>query len=64
MTSGDKVLLPPSATKLIADVLRSVTENGQQANVETVLIAGFNLIQIEVVGKRPGEGVIAASMKK
>jgi hypothetical protein len=63
MTNGDVVLLPPTAERLINKVVESILAGGQQVEVGEEVIAGWKLVKLTVVGKRAGEGQIAAAMK-
>lgn len=64
MTNGDVVLLGgPTAAPLVASVLASLEANGQTAEVTEIEVAHTKLTQIVVIGKRAGEGQIAADVK-
>lgn len=63
MTDGDVVLLPPSAEKLINEVVASILNAGQQVEVGEEVVARTKLVKLTVVGKRKGEGLIAADVK-
>ena len=64
MTEGDVILLPPTAEKLIQEVMQSLDKAGHTVTVSEVEVVHTKMICITVHGKRKGEGKIAADVKR
>lgn len=66
MTHGDKVTLPctEAGAKQAEHTIGTLAALGHTLKVRLEVVAHTNLIEIEVLGKRPGEGQIAAEVKR